>query len=38
MENIGQRIHKNTKLGAGLVLPRQWVQLELAAHRLLVVG
>jgi hypothetical protein len=38
MENIAQWMRKNTRLGAELVQPKQWAQLEPAAHRLLVVG
>ena len=36
--NTVQRMHKNTKLGAGLGPPKQWAQPELAAHTLQVVG
>jgi hypothetical protein len=31
-------MRKNTKLGAELVLPKQWVQPELAAHTPQVAG
>jgi len=38
LENTARQMHRNTRLGVGLVLPRQWAQLELAAHTLQVVG
>jgi hypothetical protein len=38
LENTARRMRKNTRLGAELVLLRQWAQLELAAHTLQVVG
>jgi hypothetical protein len=33
-ENTAQQMRKNTRLGAGLVLPTQWAQPEPAAHTL----